>query len=265
MRGDGRLYPRGAVWWVEYWHHGKQVRESAKTTDREAAEKFLRKRTKLANTPHFVAPSVSRVTFEDLAEAYLRDYRLNGRRSLAHAERRVTDALQPGVVNRELSTLRRMFSLAVKAGRLPHRPHIALLDKSGSVREGFLEPAAFVAIAKHLPSYLEAPARFAYPTAWRVGAVRALEWRDVDLQARTLLLRASSAKNKRAKHIPLSSLLLAVLTAQAEARDPACPYVQAVKETGTDGTASVSGGDCEWRRAESNRGPRDYETLALAY
>ena len=28
--------------------------------------------------------------------------------------------------------------------------------------------------------------------------------------------------------------------------------------------ATVGGGNSEWRRAESNRGPRDYETLALA-
>lgn len=102
------------------------------------------------------------MTFENLAEAYLRDYRLNQRRSLDHAERyvrvlrehfgldraleittdridafkerRLADGLKPGGVNRELSALRRMFRLAVRAGKLPHAPYIALLDESGRVR-----------------------------------------------------------------------------------------------------------------------------------
>jgi integrase len=259
MRGDGCIYRRGAVWWVQYWHRGKRVRESAETKDELVARKFLRKRMKLANTPHFVAPSVERVMFDDLAAMFLTDYKVNGRRSLDHAERyvrnlravfgvdraldvttdridaykaqRLADGLQPGAVNRELAALRRMFSLAVRAGKLPHRPHVALLDESGNVREGFLEPAEFEAICLRLPAYLQDAARFAYCTAWRVGAVRALEWRDVDLRSGTLQLRAASAKNKRAKLIPLRGDLLALLERRAAARDLACPHVF----TGADG------------------------------
>ena len=66
---------------------------------------------------------------------------------------------------------------------------------------------------------------FAYLTAWRRGAVSALEWRDVDLRARTLQLRAASAKNKRAKLIPLGGDLLALLERQAADRRPDCPHV----------------------------------------
>jgi integrase len=253
MRGDGRIYQRGHTWWLEYWHHGKQVRESAKTGDEQTAQKLLRKRTKLANTPHFIPPRVERVTFDALAAMYLTDYRVNRRRSLDHAERyvrnlraafgldravdittdrieaykaeRLADGLQPGAVNRELAALRRMFSLAVRAGTLPHRPYIAMLDESGSTREGILEPAEFEAVSARLPAYLQDAARFAYLTCWRVGAIRALEWRDVDLRARTLQLRAASAKNKRAKVIPLAGDLLALLERRAETRDPALPYV----------------------------------------
>ena len=43
------------------------------------------------------------------------------------------------------------------------------------------------------------------------------------------------------------------------------PHNPAVVATGTDDTATVTAGIPEWRRPESNRGPRDYETLALAY
>jgi integrase len=100
-----------------------------------------------------------------------------------------------------------------------------------SVREGFLEPAEFEAVSACLPAYLQDAARFAYLTCWRVGAIRALEWGDVDLRARTLQLRAASAKNKRAKVIPLAGDLLVLLEHRAETRDPALPYVF----TGADG------------------------------
>jgi integrase len=133
----------------------------------------------------------------------------------------------------ELAALRRMFTLAVRAELLPHRPHIAMLDESGNVREGFLEPADFEAVCtatnKHgqtiLPPDVQDALRFAYLTGWRRGAVRSLEWRDVDLRARTLRLRAANAKNKRGKVLPLRADLLALLERRAEVRRPDCPYV----------------------------------------
>src|SRR5207245_7671951 len=105
--------------------------------------------------------------------------------------------------------------------------------ESGNVREGFLEPPEFEAVcqAKNphgaviLPAYLQDALRFAYLTAWRRGAVRALEWRDVDLRARTLRLRAASAKNKRGKVIPLRGDLLALVERRAAERRPDCPHV----------------------------------------
>src|SRR5262249_58142739 len=32
-RGEGRTFPRGGVLWIAYYHRGKEIRESAKTTD----------------------------------------------------------------------------------------------------------------------------------------------------------------------------------------------------------------------------------------
>ena len=241
-------------------------------TDQRAAEKLLRERRRTAGTPHFIGPKAERVSFDDLAAMYLTDYEVNRRRSVGHAARyvknlrdvfgrdralditadridaykqqRLVDGLEPGSVNRELAGLRRTFMLAVRAGKLPHRPHVALLDESGSVREGFLEPAEFEAICAHLPPYLQDAARFAYLTAWRIGAVRALEWRDVDLRGHALLLRAAHAKNKRAKVIPLAGDLLALFERRAAARDPACPYVFRGRAGGRLGDFRKA-----WRRA----------------
>jgi integrase len=265
MRGDGFIYQRGDTWWICYPHNGRRVRESSKGfvykangvpsdgRDRKAAEKLLQLRRRTAGTPYFIGPKAERLGFEDLATRYLTDYTVNRRRSLSHAQRhvrtlrgtfgldralditaerivayavaRLADGLKPAAVNRELAALRRMFKLAVRSKVLPHAPYVAMLDESENVREGFVEPAEFEAVCAHLPTDVQDAARFAYTMCWRIGAVRALEWRDVDLKAGTLQLRASSAKNKRAKTLPLTGDVLALLERRSADRDLAVPFV----------------------------------------
>src|SRR5215472_7283548 len=156
MRGQGRLFRRknSTSWWIAYFHRGKEIRESAKTTNEQKAGRLLRERLRTAGTQEFIGPTAQRVTFDDLATLYLTDYRLNGRRSLrdatrnvetlreafgidralditadriaAYTARRLEAGLKPASVNRELAALRRMFTLAIRAGKIATRPHIAL-------------------------------------------------------------------------------------------------------------------------------------------
>ena len=44
-----------------------------------------------------------------------------------------------GEINRELTTLKRMFSLALQAGKIRHKPYLPLL-REDNVRAGFFEP-----------------------------------------------------------------------------------------------------------------------------
>ena len=91
MRGHGRVFRRkhSGSWWISYYHHGQEIRESAKTTSEHKARALLRERLRTAGTQEFIGPAAQRVTFEDLAALYLTDYRLNGRRSLRDATRNV--------------------------------------------------------------------------------------------------------------------------------------------------------------------------------
>src|SRR5713101_3401438 len=43
-RGLGRIYRRGTVWWVDYWHHGCQFRESSQRARQVDAERLLKRR-----------------------------------------------------------------------------------------------------------------------------------------------------------------------------------------------------------------------------
>ena len=42
MRGDGRVFRRGQIWWVAYYHDGREHRESSKSRERKAAVRLLR-------------------------------------------------------------------------------------------------------------------------------------------------------------------------------------------------------------------------------
>jgi integrase len=252
MRGQGRLFKRGAVWWIAYYHRGRELRESSKSPDPRKARALLKERLRKAGTPEFIGPAAERLTFDDLAAMYLTDYKVNAKRShrdaarnverlrvvfgfdralditadriAAYAVQRLEDGMAPASINRELAALRRMFSLAVKAGKLGHRPHVAMLAEENA-RQGFLEPADFAAVRAHLPAYLSDAATFAYLTGWRKGEVRTLEWRDVDLSADVIRLRAEHSKNKRPRLLALRGELRALVERRAAVRRLECPYV----------------------------------------
>jgi len=41
IRSRGRIFFRGKTWWLSYYVHGKEYRRSAKTADREEAQRLL--------------------------------------------------------------------------------------------------------------------------------------------------------------------------------------------------------------------------------
>ena len=89
-RGSGSIFKqRGSrIWWIKYYRHGVPYRESAHTTDRAKARKFLSRRLAEIATGTFNGLEVERITIAELADGFLRDYKVNGRRSLDDVEAR---------------------------------------------------------------------------------------------------------------------------------------------------------------------------------
>jgi len=86
----GSLYRRGNVWWVKYYRNGKAYRESSKSTKKMVAKKLLDRREgdiALGNMPAIL---FERVTFDELADEFIMDYRINNKKSLDRAELCVT-------------------------------------------------------------------------------------------------------------------------------------------------------------------------------
>jgi len=134
-----------------------------------------------------------RVKFNDLADDFLADYRVNGKKSLDRAERsvnhfkeafegaKVTNIISPRInayiqkrlnegaenatVNRELAALKRIFNLAAKQtpAKVDRVPYIPML-KENNVRKGFFEHGDFLALPDALPDYMKGFVTFAYKT-----------------------------------------------------------------------------------------------------
>lgn len=252
MRGMGRVFRRGSAHWIAYYHRGKEYRESSGSESEAQARKLLKKRLGEMGRGRLIGPVEEKVTLEEMAQDLVRDYETNGKRSIASARlsishlsgffgldkaldittdrvrayvsHRQDEGASNGSINRELAALKRMFSLAVQAGKLSAKPYIPTLEENNA-RQGFLDHGGFLILRENLLAYLKDPVSFLYFSGWRVSEMRALEWRDVDLAGKVVRLRPEISKNKDGRLLPLSGELLEIIERGGEVRRLDCPFV----------------------------------------
>jgi integrase len=117
-------------------------------------------------------------------------------------------------INRELTILKRMFTLSMQAGKLVHRPHIPMLEERNT-RKGFFELEMLRDVLAHLPESLRPVIEFAYITGWRIPSeVLTLEWRQVDFNAGEVRLDPETTKNREARVFPMTDDLRSLLEAR---------------------------------------------------
>ncbi|MBI4587583.1 MAG: site-specific integrase [Candidatus Rokubacteria bacterium] len=152
-----RTIRESRVWWLKYRADGKIIRESSETDERRMAEKLLKLREGAAEEGRPILPWANRITMRDLAEDLRNDYTANERRSADRLEfsldhllpvfghRRAAHVSSADVttyiatrqaenaanatINRELTALKRMFSLALAGEKLHRAPRIRKLDE----------------------------------------------------------------------------------------------------------------------------------------
>ena len=234
--------------WIKFYQNGRAIRESTETTKETVARRILRSREGDVEHGITIVPKMGRISFEDAAKDLETEYGVNKRRSLPELKRRIKLHLSPtfrgrrltnittpdvraftaarqtagasnGEINRELAVLKRMFSLAMQAGKIATRPHIPML-REDNVRQGFFERTQFDALSSQLPGPLAAVATFAYLTGWRIQSeVLKLEWRQVDFAAGMVRLDPGTTKNREGRVFPLTPELRTLLEAQQRERD----------------------------------------------
>ncbi|MBN1443140.1 MAG: tyrosine-type recombinase/integrase [Planctomycetes bacterium] len=238
MRGQGRVFRRGEIWWCAYFRRGKEFRESSGSTKEADAKRLLKKRLGEIHAGSFIAPAKERLTVPELLEAVVLDYEVNGRKNLrnvrAHIKRleaafgfdraidvteerieryklsRIEEGAAPATVNRELAVLRRGFSLAVQRRLLNRSPRFSLL-REAPPRQGFVERGDFARLAEALPEPIRDLASFAFLCGWRKREITSLTWAEVDLAERLVWLRSERSKNGRGRVLPLEGELLELI------------------------------------------------------
>jgi hypothetical protein len=194
--GAGSVYKRGKTWWLTYYVNGRQVWESARTTNKAEARRLLQATIGQIAEGHYTGPLADRATFEELAEGLFTDYQVNGKKDLRCVRIKVNKHLAPffagktahGIttadvktfikkrqeegasnaeVNRELSALKRAFNIALQEAKITRKPYIPRLEEC-NMRQGFFERWEFEAVLARLPEHLRPPITWAYYTGWRM-------------------------------------------------------------------------------------------------
>lgn len=107
-----------------------------------------------------------------------------------------------------------MFTLAMQAGKLLHRPHIPMLEERNT-RKGFFEVEMLHGVLANLPEALRPVIEFAYITGWRIPSeVLTLQWRQVDFKAGEVRLDPETTKNRDGRVFPMTDELRALLQAR---------------------------------------------------
>jgi integrase len=236
------------IWWVKYHVGGRPQQVSSNSTKKEDAKKLLREREHLVDQGAAITADVGKLRFDDAADDLVNDFKSNKKKSLRTVELRIRKHLTPffggrrmsaisttlvrqftvlrqgagasnGEINRELSLLKRAFTLAVQAGKLMTRPYIPML-KENNVRQGFFEPAQFTSVKNHLPPHMRPIIEFAQITGWRTPSeILPLEWRQVDMKAGEVRLDSGTTKNGEGRVFPFTTELRRVLEDQQKAAE----------------------------------------------
>lgn len=85
----GSIYKRGNVYWIKYYRHGKPYRESSESKKEADAKRLLKKREGEISSGKLPGIYFEKVKFDELAEDFLADYRINKKKSLGRAENSV--------------------------------------------------------------------------------------------------------------------------------------------------------------------------------
>ncbi len=195
-----------------------------------------------------LTPKKTRIS--ELAEDFIRDYKINGKTSLGDAETRWRLHLEPffgrlkasqvtsvllnmyvdkrqqegaanGTINRELAALKRMFNLGHQATppKIFYVPHFPKLTEN-SARQGFLEDTQYQKLLEScLEIWFQAIVKVGATYGWRVGELVQLRVNQINLAHRTIRLHPGTTKNKEGREVKMTDSVYNLLELCVEGKE----------------------------------------------
>src|SRR5437016_6755867 len=237
---SGTIYRRGQSWCVGFTVNGRRVRETVGPNKRIAERVLSLRMTQVLENRYFPPNrQLGRMPFKDFAQTYLeregallKSIRTERNRVLAWAREfgsrplgQITRAeieawrrekmmkCRPATINRDLSRLRRMFSLAIEWDLLEESPMTGsrfLRENNARTRYLSLEESIRL-IANCMAPHIRAMVSVALHSGMRLGEILNLRWRDLDFASGFILVRDS--KNGESRHVPMDTILFALFRA----------------------------------------------------
>lgn len=229
--------PKSPYWSVRFTVGGRKIRRSTGTTSREAAEEFESKlradiwrQVRLGQRPRYT-----------WAEAVKRWYAEAEGRGKEHDNAKLSwfaqylDATVLTDIDRDLiqrmrtlragesspSTANRYMALARMVLRKAHREWdwiekapVVPMYRLESKEPRYLTRQQFAKLKKKLPAHLAAVAEFSVETGLRMRNATGLQWSQVDLKRKLVVIPASRAKAGETIGVPLSAAAGRVLAGQ---------------------------------------------------
>jgi integrase len=252
-RGDGILYKQKdrsgkeyRFWWLCYYDHGRCIRKSSKTTDKDKAKKLLRQCMAEVRTGTHTRPQQANIKVDALYELSLEHYQLKKRKSIPDFEARWRLHLKPffggrpasqvstelvnryiklrqeqnaasATINRELAAIKKIFNYAAKRAKkikLDSVPYFELLEEDDNGRGDFVEDEQYPALADAF-GRVGLWARALFETGYTFGFRRAellgLRVRNINLQTRTIILPPRSTKNRQPRLVVMTERVYQLL------------------------------------------------------
>lgn len=237
-----RLYRRGDTWWADFWHQGRRIRRSSRTTDETAANEWadtlkasLWREAKLGERRSYSwDEAVLGFLAEKSEKASLETDKDRLRWLSTHLAGKPLDSLTTSVlrdlakkvqamgranatVNRYLAAASGVLHYACDEEWISAVPKIPWRQEPKRRIRFLKDEAEADKLIAELPEHVKPMSRFALATGLRRHNVTHLEWPSVDLRRRVAWYHPDEMKAGKALSCPLNADALEVLREQKKA------------------------------------------------
>lgn len=232
------VYPKGKDWYIDYYVNGRRKREKVGPSKKLAETVLQKRKVQIAEGKFLDIRRCERIRIEDFAETFINLHSKPNKKSWKSDEYnlkvilsffkgrylyditaqdiekykserangiiRKNKKVSPATVNRELATLKTMFSKAVTWGKLKDSPAKSvqfLREPEGRVR--YLEKEEIVKLLAKCSARLRPIVITALNTGMRRSEILNLKWHDVDFQRDIISLW--DTKNGESRRVPMNA------------------------------------------------------------